>query len=109
MIFCCKKNMEKNNLFLIDNLQKCEPLEKKINITCSFNNVKCIFKHGRILILRNTNISFIEPHKSIIRIKDNTIILLFFNEDNLFLYNRTLPIDIKQLDKILKTVKRWYK
>lgn len=95
----------KNVEFLTEKLIKCEKLENKIKITCSFNNVKCSFKQGRILTLKNTNVSFIEPHKAEINIKDKKIILIYFNEDNLFLYNRTLPIDTKKLDNLIKEIK----
>ena len=95
----------KNVEFLTEKLIKCEKLENKIKITCSFNNVKCSFKQGRILTLENTNVSFIEPHKAEINIKDKKIILIYFNEDNLFLYNRSLPIDTKKLDTLIKNIK----
>lgn len=95
----------KNVEFLTEKLIKCEELENKIKIVCSFNNVKCDFIQGRILFLKNTNISFIEPHKVEIKIKGYTLILTYINKSNLFLYNRTMPIDTKQLDALLKEIK----
>ena len=76
----------KNVEFLTEKLVKCEKVENKIKILCSFNNVKCSFKQGRILTIKNTNISFIEPHQIEIIIKSKKILLIYFNEDNLFLY-----------------------
>ncbi len=84
---------------------KSEELEKRIKITCSFNSAKCEFKQGRILYIQNTNISFIEPHKVEITIKGKKLILIYFDRKNLFLYNRTMPITIKQLDTLLKSIK----
>ncbi len=72
---------------------------------CSFNNAKCIFTQGKILGVENTNISFIEPHKVDVTIKGKKLILIYFDKDNLFLYNRTMPITIKQLDTLLKAIK----
>lgn len=91
--------------FLIENLNKNDRFETKIKTVCSFNNVKCEFQQGKILTIRNTNICFIEPHKVNINVKDKKIILTYINEDNLFLYNRTMPITTKQLDKLLKEIK----
>lgn len=96
--------MEKTKFFT-DFLPKDEKFENKIRIICSFNNLKCEFLQGRILTVNNTNVSFIEPHKIEITIKSKKIILLYFNKDNLFLYNRTMPITTKQLDTLLKEIK----
>ena len=87
------------------NLVKSEKLEKLIGHTCSFNNLKCEFIQGRILSLEETNISFIEPHRVIINIKNKKLLLIYYDEYNLFLYNRSNQIDIRKLDKILKAVK----
>ena len=92
--------------FLIDDLNKNVQYESKIKNICSFNNVKCEFQQGKILIIKNTNISFIKPHQININIKDKQIILIYINEDNLFLYNRTMPITMKQLDILLKELKK---
>lgn len=96
--------MEKT-IFFTEFLPKDEKFENKIRIICSFNNLKCEFLQGRILTINNTNVSFIEPHKIEITIKNKKIILLYFNKDNLFLYNRTMPITTKQLDVLLKEIK----
>lgn len=87
------------------NLVKSEELEKSIINTCSFNNLKCEFIQGRILSIDCTNISFIEPHRVIIKIKDKKILLVYYDKYNLFLYNRNMPIDIKRLDTLLKAIK----
>lgn len=89
----------------IQELNKDEQLEKRIVTTCMFNNVKCKFKQGRILKIKNTNLSLIEPHRVNITIKDKDIILIYFNKENLFLYNRSMPITIKDLDILLKHIK----
>lgn len=85
---------------------KSEELEKRIRTTCSFNNAKCEFRQGRILYIAGTNISFIEPHKVDVTIKDKKLILIYFDRKNLFLYNRTMPITIKQFDTLLKSIKK---
>ena len=91
--------------FLKENLWKDEKFEKRINFTCSFNNAKCEFKQGKILNIKGTNINLIEPHKVDVFIKNKKILLIYFDKDNLFLYNRTMPLTIKQLDFLLKYIK----
>lgn len=86
-------------------LIKAVDFEKKIECTCSFNNAKCEFTQGKILTFEGTNISFIEPHRVEIKVKDKNILLLYFDENNLFLYDRTMPITIEILNNILKSIK----
>lgn len=91
--------------YLIEDLNKNLQFEKKITTLCSFNNVKCSFQQGKVITIKGTNICFIEPHKIEIIIKSKKILLIYFNEDNLFLYNRSLPIDTKKLDVLIKDIK----
>ena len=44
--------------------------------------------------------------ESNITIKDKDIILIYFDKENLFLYNRSMPITIKTLDTLLKNIKQ---
>ena len=103
--FLFKKNMCEKMEFLIENLIKSEGFENRIKTLCSFNNVKCDFRQGRILTIKNTNISFIEPHKIDITIKDKKILIIYFDKDNVFLYSRRIPISIKKLDILIKEIK----
>ena len=89
----------------IQNLNKDEKFEKRIVTTCMFNNVKYQFQQGRILKVKNTNVSLIEPHKINITIKNKDIIVIYYNKENMFLYNRSIPITIKQLDTLIKDIK----
>lgn len=86
-------------------LVRSEDFEKKIEIACSFNNSKCEFIQGRILSVDKTNISFIEPHRVNIKCKGKKILLLYFDKDNMFLYNRSMQINLEQLYAILKELK----
>lgn len=89
----------------IQDLKKDEKFEKRIVTTCMFNNVKYQFQQGRILKVKNTNVSLIEPHKINITIKNKDIIVIYYNKENMFLYNRSIPITIKQLDTLIKDIK----
>lgn len=83
-----------------------EQVENRIKYICSFNNAKYEYKQGKVLKIDGVNVSIIEPHKFIIKVKEQKIILLYFNsEDNMFLYNRHFPIDFKQLKLVLDEMK----
>ncbi|MBE6159138.1 MAG: hypothetical protein E7159_04875 [Firmicutes bacterium] len=92
-------------VYEIQDLNKDEKLEKRIVTTCKFNNVKYTIQQGRILKIVNTNISLIEPHKFSITIKGKDIIVIYFNKENMFLYNRSIPLTVKQLDTLIKDIK----
>lgn len=93
--------MIKNSEYLIRN----EKFEKKIRIACDFHSAKYEFTQGRILNVDKTNISFIEPHRFLISVNGKKILVLYFDEDNMFLYNRTMPINMKKLNLILSAMK----
>lgn len=88
-------------------LKRNETVEKKIKVICSFNYAKCEFIQGRILNVSKTNISFVEGHKAIIKVNDKKIIILFYDEDNIFLYDRSIQITLEQLVLILKHLKEF--
>ena len=88
-----------------ENLKRNNKFEKKIEFACSFNNAKYEFAQGKVINLDKVNVSFIEPHRFTIEVNSKKILVLYFDEDNMFLYNRTMPIDIKQLNKILSAMK----
>lgn len=86
-------------------LRRNEKFEKRIKIACAFHSAKYEFKQGRILNVDRTNVSFIEPHRFLIKLNGKKILVLYFDEDNMFLYNRRMPIDMKKLNLILDTMK----
>lgn len=86
-------------------LKRNEKLENKIKFACRFNNAKYEFIEGHIINIEDVNLSYIKPHKYIIKNKKYKIIVLYFDEENMFLYNRTLPIDIKKLTMIFSAMK----
>lgn len=72
---------------------------------CSFNNAKVVFIEGRILKVDKMNVSFIEAHRIDIKIKNKKIMLLYFDKDKLFLYNRNMQITVDKLDMLLKRLR----
>lgn len=82
-----------------------EELEKRITIICSYNSSKSEVIEGHIISINKTNISFIEPHKVIITIKQYKLLIIYYDKDNMFLYNRRMPIDLKRIEALLKHIK----
>ena len=85
-------------------LNKNEKFENKIMITCDFHNAKYEFEKWKIIDLDKVNVSFIEPHRFHIKLNGKKIIVLYFDENNMFLYNRDMPIKMKELELILTAV-----
>lgn len=86
-------------------LVKSEELENRIKMVCNFNNARCDFVQGKILNIDKTNVSFVEPHKINIKIKNKKIMLLYFDKDNLFFNDRSMQITLEQLNILLKELK----
>ncbi|HOO68128.1 MAG TPA: hypothetical protein PLC53_02035 [Bacilli bacterium] len=91
--------------FLIKKLRKDEYIEKRIKTICSFNNTSCNFVQGKIIGVKKTNVSFIEPHRAEINYLRIKLVIIYFDKDNIFLFDRTIPITILKLDKLLKIIK----
>ena len=91
--------------YLSKKLVRSEELENKIRFICSYNSSKYEIIEGHIISIVKTNISFIEPHKVVITIKKEKLLVIYYDKDNMFLYDRRMPIDIKKLDTLLKYIK----
>lgn len=68
-------------------LRRNKKFEKKIRIACDFHSAKYEFTQGRILNVDRTNVSFIEPHRFLIKLNGKKIVILYFDGYNMFLYN----------------------
>lgn len=91
--------------FKVKDLIRDLEFEKKLKTICNFNNAKCEFIGGRILDIKGTNISLMEAHRIEIAVNGKNLLLLYYDKDNLFLYDRSMQISIKQLIDLLKVLK----
>ncbi len=67
-----------------ENLDIEEALKKKLEFICSFCNTTCEIKKGSIRTIERTNLSYVEPHRIIIK----GITFLAFNyETNIYIEN----------------------
>ena len=80
-------------------------LYNKLNNVCIFNNVKLEFKNGMIFKVENTNINFIEPHRFIIEINDISLILLCYDNLNLYLYEKSNLINVPMLKELINAIR----
>ena len=76
-------------------------LRKKIEIICSFNNLKLKFINETIKNINKTNLSYIEPHRIII---NNIVVLLFIYSRTIYINNLSNKMDISELQSFLKTI-----
>lgn len=106
VVFCFTKEGVKNMEYFIKKLVKNEELEKRVKIICSYNSSKCEIIRGHIINVKKTNISFIEPNRIIVAIKKYKLIIIYYDKDNMFLYNRAMPLDYRKLDNLLKHIRK---
>ena len=78
-----------------------EALKKKLEFICSFCNTSCEIKKGSIRTIERTNLSYVEPHRIIIK----GITFLSFNyETNIYIENLSNKILIKDLEEYIKSI-----
>jgi len=78
-----------------------EALKKKLEFICSFCNTNCEIMKGSIRTIEKTNLSYVEPHRIIIK----GITFLAFNyETNINIENLSNKIKISELEDYLKSI-----
>lgn len=76
-----------------------EALKKKLEFVCSFCNTKCEIQKGSIRTIERTNLSYVEPHRIIIK----GITFLAFNySKTLFVGNLSNKLELKDLESFIK-------
>ena len=87
-------------------LQFDDELKKKIEFICDFCNTKPKIINGNIRNIEHTNLSYIEPHRVIIK----GITFLVFNYSKiLYINNLSNSIEIKDLEDYIKKIKQLFK
>ena len=78
-----------------------EALRKKLEFVCSFCNTKCEIQKGSIRTIKRTNLSYVEPHRIIIK----GITFLAFNYSNeIFVENLSKNIKLSDLETFIKQI-----
>ena len=78
-----------------------EALRKKLEFVCNFCNTKCEIQKESIRTIERTNLSYVEPHRIIIK----GITFLAFNyETNIYIENLSIKIKISEFENYLKSI-----
>ena len=77
-----------------------ESLRKRLEIICDFCNTTPTIINGSIRKVDKTNLSYIEPHKIIIK---NNVFLAFSYSNEIYINNLSRKIKINKLENYIKS------
>ena len=77
-----------------------ESLRKKIEFICDFTKNKPIIINGSIRKIDKTNLTYIEPHRIIIK---NKLYLAFNYSNEIYVHNLCKKIKLSELEQYIKT------
>ena len=78
-----------------------ENLKQRSEFICEFAKVTPIFINGSIRKIEKTNLSYIEPHRVIIK---NTTFLVFNYSNDVYISNLTKKIKLSELENYIKSM-----
>ena len=84
-----------------EELQFEESLKQRLEFICEFSKVSPTFINGSIRKIDKTNISYIEPHRVIIK---NTTFLVFNYSNDVYISNLSKKIKLSELEEYLNTI-----
>lgn len=82
-------------------LQFEECLKQRLEFICEFSKVTPTFINGSIRKIEKTNISYIEPHRVIV--KDTTFLVFNYSND-VYISNLAKKIKLPELEEYLKKI-----
>lgn len=77
-------------------------LKKKIEFICNFCNTSPTIINGSIRRINKTNLTYIEPHRVIIK---NITFLVFNYLNEIYIENLSQKIKLSDLENYIKTIK----
>ena len=78
-----------------------ESLKQRLEFICEFSNVTPTFINGSIRKLERTNLSYVEPHRVIIK---NITFLVFNYSNDVYISNLARKIKLSELEEYLKSI-----
>ena len=84
-----------------EELQFEESLKQRLEFICEFAKVTPKFINGSIRKIENTNLSYIEPHRVVI--KDTTFLVFNYSND-VYISNLSKKIKLSELEEYLKSL-----
>ena len=76
-------------------------LKKRLEFICEFCNITPTFINGSIRKIDKTNLSYIEPHKVIVK---NITLLVFNYSNDVYISNLSKKIKLSELETYLKSI-----
>ena len=84
-----------------EELQFEESLKQRLEFICEFSKVTPTFINGSIRKIDKTNLSYIEPHRVIIK---NITFLVFNYSNDVYINNLAKKIKLSELEDYLKNI-----
>jgi hypothetical protein len=84
-----------------EELQFEKSLKQRLEFICEFSKVNPIFINGSIRKIEYTNLSYIEPHRVMIK---NTTFLVFNYSNDVYISNLSKKIKLSELEEYLKSM-----
>ena len=78
-----------------------ESLKQRLEFICEFSKVTPTFINGSIRNIEKTNLSYIEPHRVIIK---NITLLVFNYSNDVYINNLAKKIKLSELEDYLKNI-----
>ena len=82
-------------------LQFEESLKQRLDFICEFAKVSPTFVNGSIRKIEKTNISYIEPHRVIVK---NITFLVFNYSNDVYISNLSKKIKLSELEEYLQNI-----
>ena len=84
-----------------EELQFEESLKQRLEFICEFAKANAVFINGSIRKIEHTNLSYIEPHRVIIK---NITFLVFNYSNDVYINNLSKKIKLSELEDYLKNI-----
>ena len=84
-----------------EELQFEESLKQRLEFICEFSKATPIFINGSIRKIDKTNLSYVEPHRVIVK---NITLLVFNYSNDVYINNLSKKIKLSELEDYLKNI-----
>ena len=78
-----------------------ESLKQRLEFICEFSNVTPTFINGSIRKLERTNLSYVEPHRVIVK---NTTFLVFNYSNDVYISNLARKIKLSEMEEYINSI-----
>ena len=93
--------MVKQMQIIKEQLQFEESLKQRLEFICEFSKATPVFINGSIRKIDKTNLSYVEPHRVIVK---NITLLVFNYSNDVYINNLSKKIKLSELEDYLKDI-----